>query len=44
MIYLLYERAGGFEMDKSKFTAKSLMNMSKLMRKRVKNGRRVKTG
>jgi len=34
MIFLLYERAGGIEMDKSKFTSKSLLNMSKVMRKR----------
>lgn len=34
MIYFLYERAGSFEMDKSKFTSKSLLNISKIMKKK----------
>lgn len=32
MIYMLYEREAGLEMDKTKFNTKSLLNISKMMR------------
>lgn len=32
MIYMLYEREAGMEMDKTKFNTKSLLNISKMMR------------
>ena len=31
MIYLLYEREAGVEMERSKFSSKTLLNISKLM-------------
>jgi hypothetical protein len=37
MIYLLYEREASIQMDRSKFNSKSLLNISKLLRKKPKN-------
>lgn len=32
MIYMLYEREAGLEMDKAKFNTKTMLNISKMMR------------
>jgi hypothetical protein len=37
MIYLLYEREAGLEMDKNKFNTKSLLNISKMMKAKPQN-------
>jgi hypothetical protein len=34
MVYLLYEREASYEMDKTKFVSKTLVNVSKTMRGR----------
>ena len=34
MVYLLYGREATIEMDKSKFNTKTLLNLSKMMRKK----------
>ena len=39
MIYLLYEREAGMEMDKSKFSTKTVLNISKVMARGKSRGK-----
>ena len=43
MVFLLYDREAGYEMDKTKFISKTLVNVSKTLRGRTtqkKNSKR----